>query len=118
MGVNIILEGGANPNLQVKIAFFFTAKNTSSEYQERVFFVCARTNALLGAFCGQKSSVPKAKLGHCTIAELFEVLLQDNEGNSPVHLASTEGFDRVIETLLEYNANPDLPNVFGKTALH
>ncbi len=43
---------------------------------------------------------------------------QDNEGNSPVHLASTEGFDRVIETLLEYNANPDLPNAFGKTALH
>ena len=44
--------------------------------------------------------------------------LQDNEGNSAVHLASTEGFDRVIETLLEYKANPDLPNIFGKTAAH
>ncbi len=45
-------------------------------------------------------------------------LHQDNEGNTPIHLASTEGFDRVIQILIENKGDPDLPNMFGKIPLH
>ena len=44
--------------------------------------------------------------------------LQDEDGNSPIHVAATEGFDAVIKCLLEAGANPNLTNCFQKTALH
>ena len=42
-----------------------------------------------------------------------ETDLKDNDGNTPMHNASTEGFDTVVKTLLHYRANPDIRNKSG-----
>ncbi|KAK2160406.1 hypothetical protein LSH36_134g05035 [Paralvinella palmiformis] len=44
--------------------------------------------------------------------------IQDYNGNTPMIMAATEGFDNVIECLIRYDANPDLMNTSNKSALH
>ena len=54
---------------------------------------------------------------------LFTVLgadpnIQDSYGNVPLLIASTEGFDEVVISLIEKGSNPDVKNQTGKSALH
>jgi len=44
--------------------------------------------------------------------------IQDNFGHTAMHLAAIEGFDRIVEVLLEYSANPNLLNCFQKQPIH
>jgi len=44
--------------------------------------------------------------------------IQDHSGHTAMHLAAIEGFDRIVETLLEYKANPDILNCFHRLPIH
>jgi len=45
-------------------------------------------------------------------------VLQDIDGNAPIHLASIEGFDTIVHCLVTYNCDPDIVNDLGKMAIH
>ncbi|XP_023313261.1 tankyrase-2-like [Trichogramma pretiosum] len=47
-----------------------------------------------------------------------QVNAQDNEGNTPLHLAAEFGKDKAMELLLRNGANPNVPNAKGLTPLH
>lgn len=53
----------------------------------------------------------------CCLDFLFCVL-QDIDGNAPIHLASIEGFDTIVRCLVTYNCDPDIVNDLGKMAIH
>ncbi|CAB0031530.1 unnamed protein product [Trichogramma brassicae] len=66
---------------------------------------------------------------HILVKMLFEVSdanhktirvdVQDNLGNSPLHLALTDGYKKmIVELLLRSGANPNLTNAEGLTPLH
>ena len=44
--------------------------------------------------------------------------VKDNHGNVAIIVASTEGFDEIVESLLDYGSNPNLCNDSGNAALH
>ncbi|CAB0029581.1 unnamed protein product [Trichogramma brassicae] len=50
--------------------------------------------------------------------ETVQVNAQDNEGNTPLHLALQCGYEEMAETLLGRGADPRLANSIGFTALH
>lgn len=43
---------------------------------------------------------------------------QSKSGDTPLHLAASQGHAKNIETLLRLGANPDITNVTGQTPLH
>lgn len=45
-------------------------------------------------------------------------ILQDIDGNAPIHLASIEGFDTIVRCLVTYNCDTDIVNDLGKMAIH
>ena len=42
----------------------------------------------------------------------------DNDGNTPLMVAATEGFDNVVKSLVEHDCNPDIKNSFGFMPIH
>ena len=42
----------------------------------------------------------------------------DVHGNVAIIVASTEGFDEIVESLLDFGSNPDVCNDSGNAALH
>jgi len=49
---------------------------------------------------------------------LMLYILQDIDGNAPIHLAAIEGFDTIVRCLVTYNCNTDIVNDLGKMAIH
>ena len=43
--------------------------------------------------------------------------VQDKEGNTPLHIASKKGYEKIVELLIEYGANPNAINRKGKNPL-
>ena len=44
--------------------------------------------------------------------------MEDEDGNVPILVASTEGFDEIVISLIDNGCNPDVTNKTGKAALH
>lgn len=49
--------------------------------------------------------------------EEIDLDVQDQEGNTPLHLAAAEGFLEIVTMLCEADARVDVVNNCGKTAL-
>ena len=67
-------------------------------------------------------------LHHAAMANQYQVIetfnstisinVQNNRGNTPLHIACCRGYGISIETLLQYKAKADVKNQKGETALH
>ncbi|MBL4588131.1 ankyrin repeat domain-containing protein [Candidatus Babeliales bacterium] len=44
--------------------------------------------------------------------------LQNKDGNTPLHLATVKGYNKVLSTLFENGANPNMQNKYGNVPLH
>ncbi|CAB0030218.1 unnamed protein product [Trichogramma brassicae] len=95
----LLLRGGANPNLANKKGW--TPLHTIAELR-----------------CDGEIEIEQFFLINDELNQLVHIDARDKFGNTPLHLASKEGWANMVEMLLRRGANPNLANDEGHTPLH
>ncbi|CAB0030270.1 unnamed protein product [Trichogramma brassicae] len=95
----LLLRGGANPNLANKKGW--TPLHTIAELR-----------------CDGEIEIEQFFLINDELNQLVHIDARDKLGNTPLHLASKEGWANMAEMLLRRGANPNLANDEGHTPLH
>ncbi|KAH0560354.1 ankyrin repeat domain-containing protein 54-like [Cotesia glomerata] len=81
-----------------------------------------RLNSIYGASSGRKMRFAAATNNTELLTRLLEKGVSpnnhDDQGRSPLHLASCRGFTEIVKLLLDYGADPNQTDCIGNTPLH
>ena len=129
--VELLLEAGANPNIQIKTSI--TMKDVMSELpddillqpQVKPFFLPQYNNDLVKGMtvCGWTALMYASLEGHLDVVQILLQAkaipdLQNKNGDTVLLLAAAKGHADIVQQLLECGANPNISNINGSTPLY
>ena len=126
--VELLLEAGANPNIQIKTSR--TLKDLMSDLQgdkllQPQCFLPQFNNYLVKGmtFNGYTALMFASFEGHLDVVQILlqakaKPDLQNENGETALYAAALKGYPDIVQLLLEYGADPNISNRYGETAIH
>ena len=127
--VELLLEAGANPNIQIKTSI--TMKNTMSDLPGDILLQPqCKSRLLLNAsllkgwsMYGWTALMFASSKGHLDVVQILlqakaKPDLQNETGATALLIAAEKGYSDVVQKLLECGANPNLSDRDGRTSLY